>query len=554
MNASHRLLTTVLLLVTGSFILASCSGGSQESRIFQGNRDGVLHLGNGAEPQGLDPHIVTGAPENRIISALFEGLVTKHPETLDIEPGVAESWDISADGRTYTFHLRDDARWSNGDPVTAEDFRWSWQRALTPALGNLYNYMYFPIVNAEAFANGEIDDFSEVGVRVPDPLTLEVELRNPAPYFLQLLDHYSTFPVHRATVESFGDPWNRLTRWAREGNIVTNGAFELTDWVVNSRIRVEKSQQYWDADRVQLNAIVFYPTENLVTEERMFRDGQLHLTSDIPLDKIPVYQRDQPELMRIAPYLGTYYYMINTTREPFTDVRVRRALAKTVDRALLAETVMEGIVEPAYGIVPPGTLGYEPPRLFDHNPERARELLAEAGFPNGEGFPTFEILYNTHESHRQIAVVIQQMWQRELNIDVRLVNQEWQVYLDTQENMNYDVSRRGWIGDYVDPNSFLDMFITGGGNNKTGFANPRYDDLILREAPRQLNNEDRFALYHEAETLLIEEMPIIPIYTYQSKRLIHPSVRGLTSNIMDHFNYKYVRLDPDDTTEVEVTE
>lgn len=545
-----RGLALTFLIISG-MLLGAC-GGSQESRVDQGNRDGVLHFGNGAEPQGLDPHIVTGVPENRIISALFEGLVTKNPETLDIEPGVAESWDISEDGTTYTFQLNENARWSNGDPITAEDFRWSWQRALTPALGNLYNYMYFPIENAEAFANGEIDDFNEVGVRVLDTHTLQVQLRNPAPYFLQLLDHYSTYPVHRATLEAFGDPSNRLTRWAREGNIVSNGSFKLTEWVVNSHIRVEKSDTYWDADVIDLNAIVFYPTENLVTEERMFRDGQLHLTSDVPLDKVPVYMRDQPELIRIDPYLGTYYYMINTTREPFDDVRVRRALAMSVNRDLLVETVLEGIVESSYAIVPPGTLGYEPPRLFDYDPEGARELLAEAGYPDGEGFPEFSLLYNTHESHRQIAVVIQQMWRQALNINVTLMNQEWQVYLDTQENMNYDVSRRGWIGDYVDPNSFLDMFITGGGNNKTGFANPRYDELILREAPTKLDNEERFALYQEAETLLIEEMPIIPIYTYQSKQLLHPSVRGRTANIMDHYNYKYIHLDPEVRVEIEI--
>jgi len=545
---AHILTSTVILFA--GLILSAC-GGAQESRVEQGNRDGVLHFGNGAEPQGLDPHIVTGVPENRVISALFEGLVTKHPETLEVEPGVAQHWDVSEDGLTYTFHLNPDARWSNGDPITAEDFRWSWQRALTPELGNLYNYMYFPILNAEEFAIGEIDDFSQVGVQVLDDHTLEVKLRNPAPYFLQLLDHYSTFPVHRATVEAFGDPASRLTRWAREGNIVSNGPFSLTQWVVNSHIRVEKSDTYWDADAIRLNAIMYYPTENLVTEERMFRDGQIHLTADIPLDKIPVYLRDEPDLIHIDPYLGTYYYMINTTREPFTDVRVRRALAKTVDRALLAETVMEGVVEPAYAIVPPGTLGYQPPKLFEYNPERARELLAEAGFPDGQGFPRFEILYNTHESHRQIAQVIQQMWRRELGLDVALVNQEWQVYLDTQENMNYEVSRRGWIGDYVDPYSFLDMFITDGGNNKTGFSDQRYDDLILRRAPATLDQDERFALYHEAETILIDTMPIIPIYTYQSKRLMHPAVRGRPANIMDHFNFKYIWLD-DVTVEIEI--
>ncbi|MDT8399962.1 MAG: peptide ABC transporter substrate-binding protein [Pseudomonadales bacterium] len=532
----------LVLVLLGGLLLTSC-GGSQQSQVAAGNLQGVFHMGNGTEPQGLDPHIVTGLPEHHIIQALFEGLVTKNPTTLEIEPAVAESWDISADGRLYTFHLRHDARWSNGDPLTAEDFRWSWQRALTPALGSLYNYMYFGIVNAEAFGTGQITDFSQVGVKVLDDYTLQVELKEPTPYFLQILDHYSTFPVHRATLEAFGSASSRLSQWARAGNLVSNGPFVLSEWQVNSHIRVEKSPYYWDADKVKLNAIVYYPTENLTTEERMFRDGQLHFTNSVPLEKIPTYLKEQPELIEIAPYLGTYYYMINTTRPPFDDARVRRALAMAVDRKLLVETVLQGIVEPAYAIVPPGTLGYDPPKLFSYDPEQARELLAAAGYPEGQGFPAFDILYNTQESHQKIAVAIQQMWRQNLGIDVGLVNQEWQVYLDSQENMNYDISRRGWIGDYVDPNSFLDMFLTGGGNNKTGFSNPRYDQIILQDAPKVQDRDQRYALFREAETLLIDNMPIIPLYTYQSSHLKQPSVKGMPTNIMDYYNWKYVYLD-----------
>jgi len=258
----RRIRTALLLMAT--LVLAAC-GGEQQSesgltRVQQGSLDGVIHFGNGVEPEGLDPHIVTGVAENKIVSALFEGLVTKNPETLEVEPGMAESWEISADGRVYTFHLRENAQWSNGDPVTAVDFHWSWQRLLTPELGAQYNYNLFPVVNAEAYANGEISDFSEVGVEVIDDLTLRVELRNPTPYFLQLLDHYSTFAVHRPTIERFGSMSDRLSPWARPGNIVSNGPFELTEWQINSHVRVEKSDTYWDADTIRLNAIVYYPT------------------------------------------------------------------------------------------------------------------------------------------------------------------------------------------------------------------------------------------------------------------------------------------------------
>ncbi|MFL2840355.1 MAG: peptide ABC transporter substrate-binding protein [Pseudohongiellaceae bacterium] len=530
-------------ILLSSLFLIACGGGSDFSRVDQGTIDGVLHFGNGAEPQTVDPHIATGVPEHHIITALFEGLTTKNPYTLEPEPGVAENWDISADGITYKFHLRQNATWSNGDLITAEDFRWSWERALTPELASEYSYMYYPILNAEAFTTGEIDDFSEVGIKVIDDYTLEVQLRAPTPYFLQLLDHYSTYPIHRETVETFGSYTDRLSRWPREGNIVSNGPFEMTEWMINSHIRVEKRTNYWDAEVVNLNAIVFYPTENQTTEERMFRDGLIHRTEDVPLDKVPVYLEENSNNIFIAPYLSSYFYMINTTKAPLDDVRVRRALAMSVDRELLNETVLEDIMSPAYFLTPPGTVGYQPPVTFHYDPAQAKTLLAEAGYPNGEGFPFFEILYNTQENHRRIAIAIQEMWRGTLNIDVGIINQEWQVYLESIDNLNYDIARRGWVGDYVDPNTYLDMFITDGGNNRTGFSNTRYDEIMLNEAPLKLNNEERFALYVEAETILMENMPIIPIYIYQTKNLKHPDMKGVPSNIMDHYNWKYVYLE-----------
>ena len=541
----------LLIVSLLGLLLAACGGNSSDSgsasagetRVQEGNRLGVFHKGNGAEPQGLDPHVTTGVPENNILTALFEGLVTKNPSTLEVEPGVASSWEVSEDGLTYTFHLRPEARWSNGDQLTAEDFRWSWERALLPALANQYNYNFFPIVNAEAFAKGEITDFSQVGVKVLDPQTLQVQLRAPAPYMLQLFDHHSTYPVHRATIEAFGSPSDRLTAWARPGSLVSNGPFVLKEWDVNSHVRVEKNPNYWDAATVKLNAIVYYPTENLTTEERMFRDGQLHYTEDVPIEKVPVYQKEQPELLELAPYLGTYYYQVNTTRPPFNDVRVRKALSLAIDRKLMVDTVLQGIFKPAFALVPPDTLGYQPPQLFDYDPQQAKQLLADAGYPDGKGFPPFELLYNTHEQHQKIAVTLQQMWQQTLGIQTTLLNQEWQVYLDAQSNMNYDVSRRGWIGDYVDPNTFLDMFITKGGNNNTGFSSARYDEIILDAAPKTQDRAQRYALYNEAETLLINEMPIIPIYTYQSKHLVSPCIQGMPENIMDWTTWKYVYLE-----------
>lgn len=535
------MISRFLLVCFAATLLASCSGG--ESNVLSGNRDGIMHFGNGSEPQGLDPHVVTGVPEHFIIGALFEGLAAKNPYTLEPEPGVAQSWDISEDGGIITFHINPEAKWSNGDTMSARDYVWSWQRLLNPSLGAEYAYMLFPVKNAREYNKGEITDFGEVGVKALDELTLRVTLVERTPYFLQLMDHYSTFAVHRPTIEKFGKATDRFTPWTRVENMVSNGAFRLSKWDLYRRIEVEKSDTYWDRDNVKLNGIVFYPTENVVSEERMFRVGQLHYTVSVPLGKIPVYKAMENSPYVQAPYLGTYYYLINTKVAPTDNLKVRQALSMAVDRDKVTKNVLQDTVISAYSITPPDTLGYYPPRLFSHDVAKARELLAEAGYPNGEGWPGLELTYNTSEDHRKVAVALQQIWKDALNIEVTLTNQEWKVYLDSITNMHFQIARRGWIGDYVDPNNFLDLFLTDGGNNNTGFANPHYDDLILYKAPQATTKEARFAIFHEAETLLMEQMPIIPIYTYTSKHLIHPSVKGLPPNLMDWANFKYVWLD-----------
>jgi oligopeptide transport system substrate-binding protein len=531
-----------VLQVVGMLLLAACSGGT--TRHEQGNATGVLHFGNGTEPQAIDPHITTGIPEYHVEQALFEGLVTKDPATLQPAPGVAERWEVSDDGLRYRFHLRANARWSDGTALTAEDFRWSWWRALQPALANEYAYMMFPLKNAEEYATGKISDFNQVGVRVIDARTLEIELKSATPYFLQLLDHHSYFPVPRHVIERFGPPTDRFTAWTRPGNMVGNGPFRLTEWKLNRHIRVEKNPEYWDAANVRLNAVVFHPTENIATEERMFRSGQLHYTNEIPVDKVPAYRQSNPEGVRLDLYLGTYYYGFNVTRPPLDDVRVRRALSMSVDRQALVDTVLKGVVVPAWAITPPGTLGYQPPKLFDFDPQAARQLLVEAGYPDGKGMPPLSILYHTSENHRKIAVALQQMWKKHLNIDVTMVNEEWKVYLDTRERMQYTIARFSWIGDYVDPNTFIDMWVTGGGNNHTGWSSAEFDDLVLRKIPAMKSQAERFAGFHQAETILMREMPILPIYTYATKHLVSASVKGMPSNIMDYYSFKHIYLEP----------
>ena len=538
-----------LLAVTG-LILTLSGCGDYQSNVESGNREGTLHWGNGTEPQSLDPHIATGVPEHHIISSLMEGLVHKDGETLEPRPGVAKSWDISADGRVYTFYLRQDARWSNGDLHNAHDYVWSWWRALQPALGNLYAYMYFPIANAKAYYDGEISDFSQVGVKALGDYVLQVTLTEPIPYFLQLLDHYSTYPVHRATVEKFGKADQRGTRWTFEGNIVGNGAFQLKEWKINRRITVERNPHYWNAENVRLNQVVFYPTENVTTEERMFRAGQLHY-SGIPSDKIQAYSQSDDPSLRIQPYLGVYFYRLNVDKPQLSDKRVRRALGMTINRDQLVSQITKGGQIPAYAITPPGTMGYYPESDLTFDPEGAKKLLAEAGYPNGEGFPTTEILYNTSEGHRKIAVALQQMWKKHLNIDVVLLNQEWKVYLDTVSNHHYEIARAGWIGDYVDPNNFLDMFLCNGGNNRTRWCNPEYDQIILQQVPKAKTHQQRLELFQKAETILLDEMPVIPIYIYTSNNLVHPTVKNFGRNILNQANYREMYLESEKTEAID---
>ena len=530
-----RVLSVIILVG-----LTGCGGG--ESNVSAGNKTGTLYWGNGTEPQSLDPQIATGVPEHHIISAVMEGLVLKDRKTLEPRPGVAKSWDISDDGRVYTFYLRDNARWSNGDPHTAHDYAWSWWRALQPALGNLYAYMLFPVENAQQYYEGDISDFNKVGVKALNDRTLQVTLKYPTPYFLQLLDHYSLFPVHQATIEKFGDADQRGTRWTYEGNLVGNGPFQLVDWKINRRIVVQRNPHYWDKENVSLNEIIFIPIENIVTEERMFRAGQLHVTSSLPADKISVYREAKDPELRIAPYLGTYYYRLNVRKPQLKDPRVRRALAMTVDRQKLVDNITKGGQLPAYAMTPPGTMGYFPKSDLKFDPKGAKKLLADAGYPNGEGFPPTEILYNTNEGHRKVAVALQDMWKKHLNIDIRLLNQEWKVYLDSESAGQYEISRAGWIGDYVDPNNFLDLFLCGGGNNRTGWCNEEYDRLILDVAPSMSSHSERLEVFQQAEKLLLDDMPIIPIYTYTTVQLVDSSVKNFDANIMNAASYKDLYL------------
>jgi oligopeptide transport system substrate-binding protein len=512
------------------------------SPVDDGLEKQILHYGNGTEPQGLDPHIVTGVPEHHLLISMCEGLTIANPKGGENLPGVAESWQISEDGKTYTFFLNKAAKWSNGDQLVAEDFVWSWERILTPSLGSQYPDMLYYLEGAADFHQSKISDFSLVGVKAINEHVLEVKLNNPTPFFIKLLSHYSTYPVHKKTVLQHGTIDDRNGQWTRPGNFVCNGPMNLKTWELNKQIIVEKNPTYWDAQNVKLNQIIFYPVSNESTEDRMFRAGQLHVTNVVPLEKCPVYIEAKNPNLKIEPYMGTYFYRVNTLHPVLKDKKIRQALAYALNRTQIVEKVSKCGQQAAYSFTPPGSAGYEPETEVPFNPELARSLLAEAGYEGGKNFPMLEILFNTQEGHRKIALAVQQMWQENLGISVQLVNQDWKVYLAREMTGDFQISRAGWIGDYEDPNTFLDTLRPNRGNNKTGWENKEYDRLV-ELANKTGDQTKRYEYLNEAEKILIDEMPVIPIYTYVRQYQLSSDVKGWYPNLLDSHHPKFIYLE-----------
>ncbi|HRJ72797.1 MAG TPA: peptide ABC transporter substrate-binding protein [Terrimicrobiaceae bacterium] len=489
---------------------------------------------NGAEPETLDPAILTGQPEGRLANALFEGLTTFNSAGKP-GPGMAESWTVSDDKRVYTFSLRPGAVWSDGKPVTAHDFVASWKRTLTPATAASYNYQLFYIRNAQAFAEGRTADFAEVGVRALDDRTLEVTLENPTSFFLDLCATPPLAPVPVEVIAQWGDDW------IKPGRIVTNGAYELESWRINDKIRLRKNPRYWNARNVALETIDVLPIEKDMVAFNFYESGLADLVMDKGLTPLALLgdlrkRRD----FHAAPFLGTYFLRFNCQKGPFADERVRRAFAMAVDRQRIVEKITRAGETPAVqGFVPPGIAGYVSPEGLPYDPEGARRLLAEAGYPGGQGFPFVTYLFDDKRSNEAIAVELQDMWQSELGVSVNLARQEWKVYLNSLNGLDYDIARSSWVGDYPDPNTFLDMFLTGGGNNRTGWSDPHYEQFIA-DAARETDPARRFAILQEAENLLINQaVPICPIYFYVGIQLYNPDkIGGIEPNVLDEHPLK----------------
>lgn len=500
----------------------------------------VMHRGNNSNPEGLDPHRTEGVATSNVQRDLFEGLTAEAPDG-SIVPGAAESWVISEDGLRYTFRLRAKARWSNGDPVSADDWVFSFRRSVDPATGSRYALILAPIRNAEEVIGGRQPP-TALAVRAVGPLTLEIELKAATPYFLGLLAHNAAYPVHPPSAIAFGDAYGRAE------NLVSNGAYMAAELVVGSHVKLLKNPHFHDAANVHIEEVNFYPIENLSAELSRYRADQLDWTYEVPSAQLGWIKRELGDELRVAPYFGMYYFGFNTTRPPLDDVRIRRALAMAIEREVITERLMGMRGTASYGFVPQGIPGYrrqQPSWAAWSQAERdaeARRLLAEAGF--GPDNPLeVEVRYNTHEDHKRISLAIAWMWRSKLGVRARLLNEEFRVFLaNRRQRMVTQVYRAGWIGDYLDPYTFLEINRAESAQNDAGWRNPDYDALLARAA-REPDAETRLRLLEQAEAIMLDEVPHASIFGYTSKRLVKPWVKGWQPNPLDHHATRWMWIE-----------
>lgn len=550
----QRLIRFIALAgIIASLCLSAC--GERKKPTELANETSVLLINNGGEPSALDPQFAQpGVIENRIMLALFEGLVRYDAETLRPVPAIAESWSVSDDGLRWTFRLREDAKFSDGRTISADDFLFSFRRILSPKLASPCASLFFaPVKNARAFATGKLNDFSQVGFSAPDSRTLSVRLENPCPYFLSLACHSSWSVVPAHAILRFGEIDSRSTLWTRPENFVGSGPFRLRSWRVAYRIETEKNPHYWDAENVSLNGIHFDAVEDQFAEETAFNGGQYHVTNTVPPSRVPVLREQNSPVLRLDPYLSTAFIRINCAKPPLDDPRVRRALSLAIDRNALAERVMRGGETPATALVP--AAAYESAYANTDNKNtadkkivpreeeirEARTLLAEAGYPDGKNFPEITYLYNTSDGAQFFAQAVQEMWRKNLGIRVALRNQEYKVYRISLAQGDYELARSAWSGDYLDPTTFLELFVSDGNINWTHWSDKRYDTL-LAEAARERNPLVRTEKLKAAEKILLDASPIIPTLHSRSKYLIRKEVQGWHSNLLDIHPYTNIRI------------
>ncbi len=498
----------------------------------------ILRRGNGTEPETLDPHLSVGVPAANIIRDLFEGLTSESPAG-DIVPGAASRWNISRDGKTYTFYLRENAQWSNGDPLRAADFVYGLQRSLDPATGSQYGQILSPIKNASAALAGQLP-VTEIGVRALNERSVQIELENPTPYFLTLLSHPATFPAHRESIERWG------SEHVRSGRLVCNGAYVLDEWVAQAHIKLIRNPRYWDATNLHITQVNYYPISVSNAELNRFRTGELDWTYEVPNSQFDWLQQNMSEALVISPWMGTYYLGLNLKREPFIGNRaLRQALNLAIDRDILTTKVTRSGEIPSFNLVPPGVPDYlraEQDYASWSQPQREQEaqrLYRQAGYDKARTLE-LELRYNDSANNNRIALAVAAMWKQLLGVRTTLINEEWKVFLQNRRQQRVtEVFRGGWIGDFGDAYTFLDIFQGNHGQNDTGFDNPSYNLLLQQIAAERLASR-RARLMREAERLLLSEQPIIPLYTYVTKRLVNPALKGWQNNVMDHHYSKHM--------------
>ena len=500
----------------------------------------LVRRGNGEEPETLDPHLAEGVSAAHILRDLFEGLTAEAADG-EITPGAALRWNISRDARTYTFYLRRDLVWSNGDPLNAEDFIFSLRRVLNPETASSNSRSLLPILNAREVLAGELP-VEELGISLLDEFTLQITLTGTTPYFLGLLASPVAFPVNRSNLEEFGD------QFSRSDHLVSNGAFVLQEWTPRVRIELQKNPNYREADRVYIDRVIYAPTEDRATEIKQFRAGELDWTYEVPNNQFRWLQRYYPEELVVSPWMGSYFFGFNLTQEPFIDnPSLRMALSLAVDREIITEKVTQFGEQPSFALVPPGIDGYVPftPEFADWSQEdrehEARRLYEQAGYSSEQPLRV-EIRYNTGDNNKKIALAIASMWKQVLGVNTTLVNEEFRVFLQNRkQKLITQVFRVGWISDYNDPYSFLELFRTGHGQNDYGYSNSTFDAL-LDEVGLERVRARRERLMFEAERVLIADHVIIPIYTYVTKRLVNPHLKGWQSNVMDTHPTRYMYM------------
>lgn len=514
--------TLVVLLFVVLPVLTGCSPGRL--------RPDLVFI-NGAEPETLDPALITGQPEGRIVNALFEGLLRFDRKGV-AEPGVASSWEISADQCVYTFHLRKEACWSDGKALMAKDFVDSWRRTLDPATASAYNYQLFAVKGAQEFAESAPDklpDFSTVGVKALDEGTLRVTLKQPTPYFLDLCAFPTLYPVRTDLIARYGDDW------VKPGKLVGNGSFVLEDWRINDAIHLKANPLYWDATNVLLRTAEVLPISQANVAYNFYAARQADLIMDKGLAPPSLLDalKQRPDF-HAAPFLGTFFLRFNCAKGPFADVRVRKAFAMAIDRKRITTKITRAGESSALSFVPPGIPGYQAPLGLAEDARASRKLLAEAGYPEGKGFPLTTYLYSEGELNEGVAVELQSMWKEQLGVTIQLARQEWKVYLNSLGALDFGIARSSWVGDYPDPNTFLDLFLSESGNNRTGWKSAAYDCLI-HQAAAERDPKKRFGIMQQAEGYLVrDEAPISPLFFYVGIQLYDGNrIGGIEPNVLD---------------------